>query len=53
MHWLPEHLAGRAYDLAGKPWARENHLLGPSDLRALFPVLVEITNLGLTLVATT
>ena len=24
-HWLPEHLAGRAYDLAGKPWARENH----------------------------
>ena len=53
VHWLPEHLAGRAYDLAGKPWARENHLLGPSDLRALFPVPVEITNLGLTLVATT
>jgi SAM-dependent methyltransferase len=53
VHWLPEQLAGRAYDLAGKPWARDNHLLGPSDLRALFPVPVEITNLGLTLVATT
>jgi SAM-dependent methyltransferase len=53
VHWLPEPLAGRAYDLAGKPWARENRLLGPSDLRALFPVPVEITNLGMTLVATT
>lgn len=53
VHWLPEPLAGRAYDLAGKPWARENHLLGPADLRRLFPVPVEIRNLGLTLVATT
>jgi SAM-dependent methyltransferase len=53
VHWLPEPLAGRLYDLAGKPWARENHLLGASDLRALFTVPVEIHNLGLTLVAAT
>ena len=53
VHWLPEALAGRAYDLARKPWARENHLLGPADFRSLFPVPVEIRNLGLTLVATT
>ena len=53
VHWLPEPLAGRLYDLAGKPWARDNHLLGASDLRALFPVPVGIHNLGLTLVATT
>jgi SAM-dependent methyltransferase len=51
VHWLPEGLAGRAYDLAGKSWARENRLLGPSDLRSLFPGPVEIRNLGLTLVA--
>ena len=53
VHWLPERLAGHAYDLAGKPWARENHLLGPAELRRLFPVPAEIRNLGLTLVATT
>ena len=51
VHWLPEGPAGRAYDLAGKSWARENRLLGPSDLRVLFPGPVEIRNLGLTLVA--
>jgi SAM-dependent methyltransferase len=51
VHWLPEGLAGRAYDLAGKSWARENRVLGPSDLRSLFPGPVEIRNLGLTLVA--
>ncbi len=53
VHWLPEALAGRAYDLAGKSWARENHLLNARDLRSLFPGAVEIRNLGLTLVATT
>lgn len=53
VHWLPGGLAGRAYDLAGKPWAKELELLGPSDLRSLFPVPVRIHNLGLTLVATT
>jgi SAM-dependent methyltransferase len=53
VHWLPEPLAGRAYDLARKPWARDNRLLGPAGLRALFPVPVRIVNLGLTLVAIT
>jgi SAM-dependent methyltransferase len=53
VHWLPEELAGRAYDLAGRSWARENRLLGPAGLRRLFPVPVEIRNLGMTLVATT
>jgi SAM-dependent methyltransferase len=53
VHWLPRPLTVRAYELAGKAWAAENHLLGPSDLRRLFPGDVEIHNLGLTLVATT
>ncbi len=53
VHWLPDSLAGRVYDLTGRSWARENHLLGPAELRALFPVSVRISNLGLTLVATT
>ena len=37
VHWLPDAAAGRAYDLVRKPWAKENHLLGPGDLRSLFP----------------
>ncbi len=53
VHWLPPALAARAYDLARMPWAKENHLLGPAELRALFPVPVEVHNLGMTLVATT
>lgn len=53
VHWLPASLAGRAYDVARMPWARENHLLGPSDLRRLFPEPVRIDNLWLTLVAST
>ena len=53
VHWLPDPLAHRAYDLARMPWAKENHLLGPSGLRALFPGPVRIDNLWLTLVAST
>lgn len=53
VHWLPDGAAHRAYDLAGKSWAKENHLLGPDDLRSLFPVPVRIVNLGMTLVAIT
>jgi SAM-dependent methyltransferase len=53
VHWLPGPLAGRAYDLARKSWAREHRLLTPRDLRTLFPVPVRIVNLGLTLVAIT
>lgn len=51
VHWLPDAAAHRAYDLLRKPWAKENHLLGPADLRGLFPVDVRIVNLGMTLVA--
>ena len=51
VHWLPEELAHRAYDLTGRGFGKENHLLGPSDLRALFPVPVRVVNLGMTLVA--
>jgi SAM-dependent methyltransferase len=53
VHWLPERAADRAYELARKEWAKENHLLGPADLRRLFPVPVRVVNLGLTLVAIT
>jgi SAM-dependent methyltransferase len=53
VHWLPEDAAGKAYDLAGKSWARENHLLGSRAFRELFPGDVRIVNLGLTLVAVT
>jgi SAM-dependent methyltransferase len=51
VHWLPEPLAHRAYELARKPWAKENHLLGPGGLERLFPEGTRIVNLGLTLVA--
>jgi SAM-dependent methyltransferase len=51
VHWLPEPLTHRIYDLTRKPWAKENHLLGPAELRRLFPVPVRVVNLGLTLVA--
>ena len=53
VHWLPEPAAHRAYELARKSWAKENRLLGPRELRRLFPVPVRIVNLGLTLVAVT
>jgi len=51
VHWLPDAAAHLAYDLIRTPWAKENHLLGPRDLRALFPGDVRIVNLGMTLVA--
>lgn len=51
VHWFPAGVAHRAYDLAGKGFAKENHLLGPAELRALFPGPVRIVNLGMTLVA--
>jgi SAM-dependent methyltransferase len=53
VHWLPERAAYRGYDLVGKGWAKENHLLGPAELRALFAVPVRVVNLGMTLVAIT
>ena len=51
VHWLPDAAAHPAYDLIRKPWAKENHLLRPRDLRSLFPGEVRIVNLGMTLVA--
>ncbi len=51
VHWLPEPATRRAYDLVRKPWAKENHLLGPGDLEELFPSRARIVNLGMTLVA--
>ncbi len=51
VHWLPDRFAHRAYDLARKPWAKDNCLLGPGTLRELFPPEARILNLGLTLVA--
>ena len=51
VHWLPEPLEHRAYDLARKPWAKENHLLGPKSLERLFPSEARVVNLGMTLAA--
>jgi len=51
VHWLPDAASHRAYDLAHKPWAKRNRLLGPRAFAALFPGDVRIVNLGLTLVA--
>jgi SAM-dependent methyltransferase len=51
VHWLPDAAAHRAYDLARKPWAKRNRLLGPGAFAELFPREVRIVNLGLTLVA--
>src|SRR5688572_8839164 len=51
VHWFPDSVSHRAYDLARKPWAKQNCLLGPGALRELFPPGARIVNLGLTLVA--
>ena len=51
VHWLPDAASHRAYDLARKPWAKRNRLLGPRSFARLFPGDVRIVNLGLTLVA--
>jgi len=53
VHWLPKPVADRAYASIGRGWARENHLLGRTELRRLFPGEVRVINLGLTLVAIT
>jgi SAM-dependent methyltransferase len=53
VHWLPGSLAHAVYDLTGRSWAKENHLLDARDLRALFPGPVRVVSLGMTLVAIT
>jgi SAM-dependent methyltransferase len=51
VHWLPDAASHRAYDLARKPWAKQNRLLGPRSFARLFPGDVKIVNFGLSLVA--
>ncbi len=51
VHWLPEPIAHRAYDLTRRPWGKDNRLLGRAELEGLFPVPVRVLNLGFTLVA--
>ena len=51
VHWLPARAAGAVYDLAGKGFAKDVHLLSRRTLQSLFPGRVRIVNLGLTLVA--
>ncbi len=51
VHWFPERPAHSVYDLVGKGWAKEIHLLSRRGLEALFPGRVRIVSLGLTLVA--
>jgi SAM-dependent methyltransferase len=51
VHWLPDAVAHRAYDLAGRGFAKELDLLSPGTLASLFPGRVRVVNLGLTLVA--
>jgi SAM-dependent methyltransferase len=51
VHWLPDPLSHRAYELARKPWAKEIELLGAGSLRDLFPPDTRVVNLGMTLVA--
>jgi SAM-dependent methyltransferase len=51
VHWLPDSASHRFYDLAGKGFAKEIHLLSRRTLESLFPGRVRVVNLGLTLVA--
>jgi SAM-dependent methyltransferase len=51
VHWLPDRLSHRAYDILGKGFARDLRLLSPRAFESLFPGRVRIVNLGLTLVA--
>jgi SAM-dependent methyltransferase len=51
VHWLPDSASHRLYDLAGKGFAKEIHLLSRRTLESLFPGRVRVVNLGLTLVA--
>jgi SAM-dependent methyltransferase len=51
VHWLPDRISHRAYDLVGKGFAKDLRLLSPRAFESLFPGRVRIVNLGLTLVA--
>ncbi len=51
VHWLPKPSADRLFAALGKPETASIRLLGPADLRALFPYRVRVVNTGLNLVA--
>jgi hypothetical protein len=51
VHWLPEHVAARAYRAARADAGEGIHLLSARAFRSVFPGRVRIVNLGLTLVA--
>lgn len=51
VHWLPEHVAARAYRALHADAGDGVHLLSKRAFRSLFPSRVRIVNLGLTLVA--
>jgi SAM-dependent methyltransferase len=51
LHWLPDSLSHRVYDLVGKGFAKDIRLLSAGSLKSLFPGRVRVVNLGLTLVA--
>jgi SAM-dependent methyltransferase len=55
VHWLPESLSNRIYQVLRKPWATEIRLLDAREFASLFPrdAGVRIISLGMTLVAVT
>jgi SAM-dependent methyltransferase len=53
VHWLPDEQRDRVFASLGRAEHAGLRLLGPRELRALFPRQAEVRNLGLTLVAFT
>jgi len=51
VHWLPDALSHRAYDLTGREIGAEVDLLTRRSFAQLFPGRVRVVSLGLTLVA--
>jgi methyltransferase family protein len=50
-HWLPAPVRHPLFSVLGKSEERDLRLLGPRELRAVFPCSARIVNLGMTLVA--
>jgi SAM-dependent methyltransferase len=53
VHWLPEERRDSVFGVLGKGEHAGLRLLGPRELRNLFPAAAEVRNLGMTLVAFT
>ena len=51
VHWLPARERGRAFELLRRAPPDGTELLGPAELRELFPRPVRVLNRGLTLIA--